>query len=105
MEIISDYTGFWRNYLRVHLRDDKFLNLKAEDGILLGIDYTKSRFLILKVKSIESNRVRRIKEHRPYGGKPAYEISLKTSDFNQIEDFLNYLLIEEISRRFEKTVL
>lgn len=105
VEIISDYTGFWRNNLRVHLRDDKYLNLKAEDGILLGFDYRNSRFLILKVKSIEGNRVKRIKEHRPYGGKPAYEINLKTSDFYQIEDFLDYLSREYISRRLERTVL
>lgn len=105
VEIISDYTGFWRNTSRVHLRDKKFLNLKAEDGILLGIDYRNSSFLILKVKSIEGNRVRRIKEHRPYGGKPAYEINLKISDFYQIEDFLDYLLREDIIRGLERTVL
>lgn len=104
VEIISDYTGFWHNYSVVHLRDDKFLNLKAEDGILLGIDYRNSRFLIFKVNSIESNRVRQIKEHRPYGGKPAYEISLKTSDFYQIEDFPNFLLREGIGRRLERTI-
>lgn len=102
VEIISDYTGFWHNYSVVHLRDDKFLNLKAEDGILLGIDYRNSRFLVLNVNSIESNRVRVIKEHRPYGGKPAYEISLRKSDFYQIEDFPNLLLREDISRKLEK---
>lgn len=104
VEIISDYTGFWHDYSKVHLRDDKFLNLKAEDGILLGIDYRNSRFLILKVNSIERNRVRQIKEHRPYGGKPAYEISLSTSDFYQIEDFLNVLLEYGISRRLERII-
>lgn len=104
VEIISDYTGFWQRISRVHLRDDKFLNLKAEDGIFLGIDFRNSKFLILKVKSIEGNRVRRIQNHRPYGGKPAYEISLETSDFYQIEDFLNYLLREGISRRLERIV-
>lgn len=104
VEVVSDYTGFWHNKSLVHLRDDKFLNLKAENGILFGIDYRKSRFLILKVNNIEDNRVRRIKEHHPYGGKPAYEISLKASDFCQIEDVLNYLLREDISRRLEGTI-
>lgn len=104
VEIISDYTGFWHNYSVVHLRDDKFLNLKAEGGILLGIDFRNSRFLILRVNNIESNRVRQIKEHRPYGRKPAYEMSLKASDFYQIENFPNILLEEGITRRLERTV-
>jgi len=104
VEIISDYTGFWHNYSVVHLRDDKFLNLKAEEGILLGIDYRNSNFLVLRVNSIERNRVRQIKEHRPYGGKPAYEISLLASDFYQIDNFPNFLLEEGISRRLERTV-
>ncbi len=104
VEVVSDYTGFWYKYSLVHLRDDKFLNLKAEDGILFGIDYRKNRFLFLKVNNIEGNRVRRIKAHRPYGGKPAYEISLEASDFYQIEDFLDYLLREDISRRLEGTI-
>jgi len=104
VEVVSDYTGFWHKYSLVHLRDNKYLNLKTEDGILFGIDYRKSRFLFLKVNNIEGDRVRQIKEHRPYGGKPAYEISLKTRDFCQIDDILNYLLREDISRRLERTI-
>lgn len=52
VEIVSDYNGFWKRTLLCHLRDNKFLNVKAEDGIIFGNDYKNNRCIILKANSI-----------------------------------------------------
>lgn len=91
VEIVSDYNGFWKRTLLCHLRDNKFLNVKAEDGIIFGNDYKNNRCIILKANSIEEDRILWKEKHDAYGGKPAYEITLKMSVFYPIGDIFRFI--------------
>lgn len=72
IEIVKDYGGYWDRTNTVELRDNKFLNLKKEDGGLLGLDFQNSKFFLMDLKDIEGEY---ISYHYPYG-KPAYSIQI-----------------------------
>ena len=84
LEVISDYTGFWKNYGKCHLRDDKWLGLieSNQNSILLGIDF-KNRMYFL----IEPHRQTTCKyiPYHKYYGKPAYEIMIEAEKLKKID--------------------
>lgn len=76
LEIMCDYKGYWLKNKRIDLRDNKFLKLKNEGALFLGISTKDSKFIIVDFnKSIDAEY---IKSHFPYGGKPAYSINIKS---------------------------
>lgn len=75
LEIMCDYGGFWSRYGVLHLRDDKFLGLSRENALLLGFDTANRQYLFIDFS--KPVKAKFIKSHRPYGGKPAYEISVR----------------------------
>jgi len=77
-ELVKDFTGHWQKKKKIDLRDRKYLNLKEENGILVGIDFKYGKFFVLNVNEAEAEY---ITSHYPYGGKPAYSISLRDVKF------------------------
>lgn len=90
LEIISDYTGYWNKTNKIDLRDNKYNNLKNEDGIIFGIDLLNRKFLIFKVNLIDETKVRYTKEYRPFGNKAAYSIPINKSFFYYKKDLRKY---------------
>lgn len=83
MEIICDYSGWWKRNGQVDLRDGKYKSLLRENSMLLGISFTdKLYFLISDIGSVDALY---IPNHKPYGDKPAYKITVSNSDFKNID--------------------
>lgn len=82
MELVNDYTGFWLKYEKLHLRDNKYLQLQNAHNLLLAIAISPNiqRYTIFDFR--EEIPAIRIKSHKPYGYKPAYELSVPKESFN-----------------------
>ena len=72
LELMSDYTGYWTRTGRMDLRDSKYLKLERNESLFLGISTQDRKFIFLDFS--EDIPARYIDSHRPYGGKPAYQI-------------------------------
>ena len=92
VEIMNSYTPFWKTYRRLHLRDSKYNQLCNEHGVLLCIDMSDNSFAIIDFTQ-NGPHARRILNHRPYGGKTAFEISLTHVAFHtlSVENIINCL--------------
>lgn len=82
LELVNDYTGFWYRNQKLHLRDNKYLQLCSHRSLLLAIalSATAQKYTIFDFR--ENIPAIRIESHRPYGGKPAYELSVSKESLN-----------------------
>lgn len=94
LEIASDHTGFWKKRKVMHLRENKYLNIKKENGVLLGLDLNDFTFFIEWISKLDATRK---ESHFMYGGKPAWE--LKTGN---LEFFLLSRMKEKVGAFFNK---
>lgn len=99
LDILADYPtkqgkpSFWKDTKRCHLRDNKFLRLveyarnEDEHAGVIGIVIKEQEYFWLEITPElademdnpppKGRRIRRIKTHWPYGGKPAVELKLR----------------------------
>lgn len=79
IELVNDYTVFWARTHKLHLRDNKYNQLKRNKCLLLAVslsDQMQKYALFDFRKDIPATY---IAKHRPYGYKPAYEINIPSS--------------------------
>jgi hypothetical protein len=50
IELVQDFTSFWKTNRKCHLKDDKIIRLEEKEGLLLGIDIVSDKFFIESVK-------------------------------------------------------
>jgi hypothetical protein len=82
VEIMCDYSGWWKKTHNVDLRDRKYMELSKENSILLGISFIdKSYFIMSDLKEVNTIY---IPEHKPYGNKPAYRIIISDDDIKKL---------------------
>lgn len=74
LELMNDYTGFWAQYHRLHLRDSKYQNMEREHSLFLAVSMETKEFALFDFN--EEVNAEYIKFHRPYGNKPAYELNI-----------------------------
>lgn len=74
IEYMNDWTGFWNRTNKLHLRDNKFLKIKDENAIFLGITPINQEAVVVETNNNDSTW-KYIESHYPYGGKPAWELS------------------------------
>lgn len=77
LELMNDYTGYWARTGSLDLRDSKYQSLTTEQSLFLAVSITTKEFALYDFS--EEIPARFIPSHYPYGGKPAYQISI-TSD-------------------------
>ena len=97
-ELVNDYTGFWYRYQKLHLRDNKYLQLQRRHSLLLALALTIStqKFAVFDFR--QDIPAVYIPSHRPFGHKPAYELNISQEmlhDFS-IENIKHQLQEEEI---------
>lgn len=73
IEILSDFTWFWNNQKKIHLRDSKYLKIKNNWYWILGIDFKNETFVYIGNDIL--NNAKYLDYHIPWK-KPAYEIDL-----------------------------
>lgn len=78
MELVNDYTGFWYRNHKLHLRDNKYMQLQQHRSLLLAIALSPQIQKYTLFDFRQTIPAVRIASHRPYGGKPAYELSVST---------------------------
>jgi hypothetical protein len=86
LEIMQNYSEFWKKYQVLHLRDNKYNNLKKEKSFLLGIDFHQNKIIFIDISTSNSTY---INEHIAYGNKPAYEINI--NNFYDIKELNNLI--------------
>lgn len=79
VEIMNDYSNYWEKYNTLDLRDNKFNKLLKTNSILLAISLINRTYSLISIN--ESLDYKYIPCHQPYGGKPAYQINLKSIKF------------------------
>jgi len=84
IEIVVDFTGYWLREGRLHIRHEKYEEMKKSRCLIIGFDLLNKKFFIFEAgwppeKVIDS--------HTPYGGKKVYCIDLKNIPFYDISDF------------------
>jgi len=88
LEVVKDFEGYWAKNKKIDLRDAKYNRLKKEKGILLGLDFNNKKFFVLPTEKAKATY---ISSHAPYGGKPAYSISLKEVEFHDLKELKEVL--------------
>lgn len=97
MELVNDYTGFWHRNETLHLRDQKYLQLKQSQCLLLAVSLTEAvhKYALFDFRQEVPGVY--IASHRPYGGKPAYELSIP-------RETLLDLTVENVKRQLEQAL-
>lgn len=97
VEIMNSYTKFWKDRKCLHLRNDKYAQLCKEKGVLLCVDASDRTFAVIDFTKEEPS-AKLILEHKQYGGKPAYELSLDGVPFYE---FLVKSIIDNLDALME----
>lgn len=79
IEIMNDYTNYWQRYNTLELRDNKFNKLLQTNSVLLAISLINRTYSIISINKELDYKY--IPSHDHYGGKPAYQINLKSIKF------------------------
>lgn len=84
LELMNDYTGFWKENQVLHLRDAKYIQLQNTHGLFIAIAVPSNEFAIFDFRDTVPARF--IPSHRPYGGKSAYELPIPPAKLRPITD-------------------
>ena len=95
IELVNDYTGFWYRTQKLHLRDNKYLQLQRRQCLLLAVALTIStqKFAVFDFR--QDIPAVYIHSHRPYGYKPAYELSIS-------QEMLHNFTIDNIKHQLQE---
>lgn len=80
VEIMTSYTDYWKKTKALDLRDSKYQKLCRDTGTLLCVSAVDRTFALIDFTTGDIG-ARFIPSHRPYGGKPAYQIDLSEAGF------------------------
>ena len=84
LEIMNDYTGWWRKTHHIDLRDQKYNRIVKKNSIFLGISNSDNSYVL--INSMADFPSKFIQAHAPYGFKPAYQLTI-TDDILSPLDF------------------
>ncbi len=92
IEVINDYSNYWKKNKKIDLRDFKFNKLLLTNSILLAISILDKTFTLIPI-ALNLN-AKFIEFHFPYGGKPAYQIDINDIEFKEfkITNIINDLI-------------
>jgi hypothetical protein len=86
LELMSNYTNFWKKTNKLHLRDAKYKKMSESGAVMLCVSPIDKYFFIIDFR----NKINAtfIPYHYPYGGKPAYELSIDRFDKHSFEELV-----------------
>lgn len=95
MELMNDYTGFWRKTHRLHLRDAKYWQLRQSGSLFIAISTPTREFAIYDFR--QEIPAAYIPSHPAYGGKSAYELQIPSTALQKIAgDRMERAILERI---------
>ena len=95
MELVFDFTDYCLKNNKIDLRDNKIEKLIESNSFLLGYIVNSSKFFLINLSSLDSNKITEIKFH-PIYKKPATSIKLYKEDF---KDFSFIEILKELSNQ------
>lgn len=84
VELLCDYTGFWRKHGKIDLRDAKYQHLRKEKALVFGADALWQRAILLDMGE-EIPDIVQVGSYKPYGGKPAVRVPCRDEEFFPLE--------------------
>ena len=84
VELLCDYTGFWRRHGKIDLRDAKYQHLRRERALVFGADALWQRAILLDMGE-EIPGIVQVGSYKPYGGKPAVRVPCRDEEFFPLE--------------------
>ena len=88
IEVVSDYTGFWKRTGNADLRDNKFNQIKSHDEtLLLGIDFDSNTVFVVDPETVPSDYM----QSHPYWNKPAYRLDVSATPFVELPELPNQI--------------
>lgn len=79
VELMTDYTGYIKDNGVLHLRDNKYSNLKNKQAFLLVLSMVDKTFLLIDTTTLTN--VKYLEHHKNFGDKPANEIRVNIDKF------------------------
>lgn len=86
LELAQDFTGYWQRKGKIDLRDNKYVNIKEEDGVLLGLDFENEDFFVVDISETDGHS-----HYHPPFGKEAYTFGFDGIEFHDLEDMKEVL--------------
>lgn len=83
VEIVNDYSNYWKRNKKIDLRDSKYAKLLSSKSILLAISILDKTYSLIPIT--EDLKVHFIKSHFPFGGKSAYQIDINNIEFKEFK--------------------
>ena len=74
LEIMNDYTGWWKKTHHIDLRDQKYNKIVRTNAIFLGVSNSDNSYVL--IDDMASFPSKFIQAHAPYGFKPAYQLTI-----------------------------
>ncbi len=87
LELAQDFTGYWQKNNKIDLRDNKYVNIKEEDGVLLGLDFENEDFFVVDISETDGHS----HPHPPFGGKKAYTFEFDGIEFHDVDEMKEVL--------------
>ena len=85
VELISNYTDYWKRNNCFELRDSKLQHLKDRKSLVLGVSTNYDYYLLINFNN-RNVRSDYIESYKPFGGKPAQRVYI-TDDMKVKLDF------------------
>jgi hypothetical protein len=83
LEIMNDYTGWWKKTNKIDLRDQKYNKIDRTNSIFLGISNSDNTYIL--INKISDYPSKFIPAHGPYGFKPAYRVTITDADLKPLD--------------------
>lgn len=83
LEIMNDYTGWWRKTHHIDLRDQKYNKIVKTKSIFLGISNSDNSYVL--IDSMADFPSKFIQAHAPYGFKPAYQLTIRDDNMSPLD--------------------
>ena len=84
LELMNNYTDYWRRTGQLHLRDRKYDDLKDSRSLLLAVAVLTREFVIFDFR--REIPAEFIPSHKGYGWKPAYALAIPPELFRPMAD-------------------
>lgn len=93
LEMVFDYSLYWRRWGRIDFRDDKFEKIKSERSMVLGVSVSDASGFVYCPEVHAGLAVKYIKNHPPYGNKPARSVAGVDDLLVGLEDIPNLVRV------------
>lgn len=83
LEIMNDYTGWWKKTHHIDLRDQKYSKIVRTNSLFLGVSNSDNTYVLIDKMATFPSKF--IPAHAPYGFKPAYQLTITDEDLKPLD--------------------